>query len=117
MGSAWCTGSGFVVRRSALEQIGGFPVKSVAEDVLCSSMLLAGMCSQGPKCRVHSVSYCKTCLRGPMLGLLRGKAITGNGGTEWGYARIFSLSEEHSPLLVPSSSTRLLTPRSSVAFS
>ena len=40
MGVAWCTGSGYVVRRAALQQIGGFPTGSLAEDVCCSSMLL-----------------------------------------------------------------------------
>jgi cellulose synthase/poly-beta-1,6-N-acetylglucosamine synthase-like glycosyltransferase len=40
MGVAWCTGSGYVVRRKALEEIGGFPTGSLAEDVCCSSMLL-----------------------------------------------------------------------------
>lgn len=41
MGVAWCTGSGYAIRRAALHQIGGFPTGSVAEDVLCSSLLLA----------------------------------------------------------------------------
>lgn len=40
LGVAWCTGSGYVVRRSALNDIGQFPVGSVAEDVLSSTMLL-----------------------------------------------------------------------------
>lgn len=40
MGVAWCTGSGYVIRRAALEEIGGFPTGSLAEDVCCSSMLL-----------------------------------------------------------------------------
>ena len=40
IGSAWCTGSGYAVRRSALDQIGGFPTSSLAEDVFCSNMLL-----------------------------------------------------------------------------
>ncbi|OIW31243.1 hypothetical protein CONLIGDRAFT_631162 [Coniochaeta ligniaria NRRL 30616] len=40
MGVAWCTGSGYVVRRKALEDIGGFPLGSLAEDVCCSSLLL-----------------------------------------------------------------------------
>jgi cellulose synthase/poly-beta-1,6-N-acetylglucosamine synthase-like glycosyltransferase len=37
---AWCTGSGYAIRRSALEGIGNFPTGSLAEDVCCSSMLL-----------------------------------------------------------------------------
>lgn len=41
LGVAWCTGSGYVIRRNALNQIGQIPVGSVAEDVLCSTMLLA----------------------------------------------------------------------------
>ncbi|KAL9126813.1 MAG: hypothetical protein Q9217_004187 [Psora testacea] len=41
LGVAWCTGSGYVVRRSALDEIGQIPVGSVAEDVLCSTLLLA----------------------------------------------------------------------------
>lgn len=40
MGVAWCTGSGYVLRRKALQSIGGFPIGSLAEDVCCSSMLL-----------------------------------------------------------------------------
>jgi cellulose synthase/poly-beta-1,6-N-acetylglucosamine synthase-like glycosyltransferase len=40
MGVAWCTGSGYVMRRQALQDIGGFPIGSLAEDVCCSSMLL-----------------------------------------------------------------------------
>ena len=40
IGSAWCTGSGYAIRRSALDQIGGFPTGSLAEDVFCSNLLL-----------------------------------------------------------------------------
>jgi cellulose synthase/poly-beta-1,6-N-acetylglucosamine synthase-like glycosyltransferase len=40
LGVAWCTGSGYVVRREALEQIGNFPLGSLAEDVATSTMLL-----------------------------------------------------------------------------
>ncbi|KAK6387683.1 hypothetical protein LTS17_000952 [Exophiala oligosperma] len=40
LGVAWCTGSGYVLRRAALKSIGGFPIGSLAEDVCCSSMLL-----------------------------------------------------------------------------
>lgn len=40
LGVAWCTGSGYVMRRAALEAIGGFPTGSLAEDVCTSSMLL-----------------------------------------------------------------------------
>ncbi len=40
LGVAWCTGSGYVVRRSALDDIGQIPVGTVAEDVLSSTMLL-----------------------------------------------------------------------------
>ena len=39
-GVAWCTGSGYVIRRSALESIGGWPVGTLAEDTFTSSMLL-----------------------------------------------------------------------------
>ena len=34
-----CTGTGFVVRRSALEHIGGWPLAEAAEDLMCSSTL------------------------------------------------------------------------------
>ena len=37
--SAWCTGTGFVVRRKALDDIGGFPTISASEDLLVSVML------------------------------------------------------------------------------
>lgn len=40
MGVAWCTGSGYVVRRNALDEIGQIPIGSVAEDVLTSTLLL-----------------------------------------------------------------------------
>jgi cellulose synthase/poly-beta-1,6-N-acetylglucosamine synthase-like glycosyltransferase len=39
-GVAWCTGSGYLIRRSALEAIGGWPIGSLAEDVCTSSLLL-----------------------------------------------------------------------------
>ncbi len=39
-GVAWCTGSGYAIRRSALEAIGGWPVGSLAEDTFTSSLLL-----------------------------------------------------------------------------
>jgi cellulose synthase/poly-beta-1,6-N-acetylglucosamine synthase-like glycosyltransferase len=41
MGVAWCTGTGVLFRRSVIEEIGGWPVGSLAEDVLCSSMMHA----------------------------------------------------------------------------
>lgn len=40
LGVAWCTGSGYVVRRTALDEIGQIPTGSVAEDVLTSTLLL-----------------------------------------------------------------------------
>ncbi|PMB65940.1 Cellulose synthase catalytic subunit (UDP-forming) [Beauveria bassiana] len=40
LGVAWCTGSGYVVRREALDQIGNFPLGSLAEDVATSTLLL-----------------------------------------------------------------------------
>ena len=39
--AAWCTGSGFVVRRAALEQIGGFPEGHLQEDLLTSHLFSA----------------------------------------------------------------------------
>ncbi|KAF2091600.1 glycosyltransferase family 2 protein [Saccharata proteae CBS 121410] len=39
-GVAWCTGSGYLIRRSALEAIGGWPVGTLAEDTFTSSLLL-----------------------------------------------------------------------------
>lgn len=39
-GVAWCTGSGYAIRRKALEDIGGWPVGSLAEDTFTSSLLL-----------------------------------------------------------------------------
>lgn len=39
-GVAWCTGSGYAIRRAALEDIGGWPVGSLAEDTFTSSLLL-----------------------------------------------------------------------------
>merc|ERR1712000_505450 len=40
LGVAWCTGSGYIVRRDALDEIGNFPLGSLAEDVATSTMLL-----------------------------------------------------------------------------
>jgi hypothetical protein len=40
LGHADCLGSGYVMRRTALQSIGGFPTESLSEDVCCSSMLL-----------------------------------------------------------------------------
>lgn len=40
-GNASCDGSGFVMRREAIEMIGGWPTHSVSDDSLCSEMLLA----------------------------------------------------------------------------
>lgn len=40
MGVAWCTGSGSILRRAAIDSIDRFPIGSLAEDVCCSSMLL-----------------------------------------------------------------------------
>jgi len=40
LGVAWCTGSGYVMRRDALDSIGNFPLGSLAEDVCTSSMFL-----------------------------------------------------------------------------
>lgn len=40
LGVAWCTGSGYVVRREALDHIGNFPLGSLAEDVATSTLML-----------------------------------------------------------------------------
>lgn len=40
LGVAWCTGSGYVVRRTALDEIGNFPLGSLAEDVATSTLML-----------------------------------------------------------------------------
>ena len=40
MGSTWCGGSGYILRRAALEDIGGFPTESVGKDMYCSNILL-----------------------------------------------------------------------------
>ena len=40
LGVAWCTGSGYVLRRDALAEIGYFPLGSLAEDVATSSLML-----------------------------------------------------------------------------
>ena len=34
-----CTGSGFVVRRKALTEIGGWPLVDAGEDLMCSNLL------------------------------------------------------------------------------
>lgn len=40
LGVAWCTGSGYVVRREALDDIGNIPLGSLAEDVATSTLML-----------------------------------------------------------------------------
>lgn len=40
LGVAWCTGSGYVARRHALDEIGNFPLGSLAEDVATSTLML-----------------------------------------------------------------------------
>lgn len=40
LGVAWCTGSGYILRREALEEIGCFPQGSLAEDVATSTLML-----------------------------------------------------------------------------
>jgi cellulose synthase/poly-beta-1,6-N-acetylglucosamine synthase-like glycosyltransferase len=40
LGVAWCTGSGYILRREALEDIGMFPLGSLAEDVATSTLML-----------------------------------------------------------------------------
>ncbi|KAF7557062.1 hypothetical protein G7046_g6120 [Stylonectria norvegica] len=40
LGVAWCTGSGYVARREALDEIGNFPLGSLAEDVATSTLML-----------------------------------------------------------------------------
>lgn len=37
-GVAWCTGSGYAIRRAGLESIGGWPTGSLAEDTYTSSV-------------------------------------------------------------------------------
>jgi hypothetical protein len=40
LGHADCLGSGYIMRRAALEGIRGFPTESLSEDVCCSAALL-----------------------------------------------------------------------------
>lgn len=40
LGVAWCTGSGYVFRREAVEDIGMIPLGSLAEDVATSTLML-----------------------------------------------------------------------------
>jgi cellulose synthase/poly-beta-1,6-N-acetylglucosamine synthase-like glycosyltransferase len=39
--NGWCNGSGFVVRRKAVIEIGGWPTDSVCEDAMCANKLIA----------------------------------------------------------------------------
>ncbi len=39
LGAAACTGSGYILRRSALDDIGGWPLAEAGEDILCSYLL------------------------------------------------------------------------------
>lgn len=50
LGHADCLGSGYVMRRAALDSIGGFPTDSLSEDLCCSAKLLG----QGWKTRFVS---------------------------------------------------------------
>jgi hypothetical protein len=40
LGAAWCTGSGYICRREAIDDIGGIPIGSVAEDVATSNLMI-----------------------------------------------------------------------------
>lgn len=40
LGNANCLGSGYIMRRTALQAIGGFPTESLSEDACCSATLL-----------------------------------------------------------------------------
>lgn len=40
LNAAWCTGSGYICRRSALDDIGGIPVGGIAEDVATSNLFI-----------------------------------------------------------------------------
>jgi hypothetical protein len=40
LNAAWCTGSGYICRRTALDDIGGIPVGGVAEDVATSNLFI-----------------------------------------------------------------------------
>jgi hypothetical protein len=40
LGAAWCTGSGYVCRRKALDDIGGIPIGGIAEDVATSNLFI-----------------------------------------------------------------------------
>ena len=40
MGATWCGGSGYIIRRAALDSIEGYPTGSVGEDMYCSNVLL-----------------------------------------------------------------------------
>jgi len=40
LGHADCLGSGYIMRRAAVEDVGGFPIESLSEDVCCSARLL-----------------------------------------------------------------------------
>jgi cellulose synthase/poly-beta-1,6-N-acetylglucosamine synthase-like glycosyltransferase len=37
--AGWCHGTGWIVRRHALEEIGGFPAGTLSEDICCSTLL------------------------------------------------------------------------------
>lgn len=39
--AAWCTGSGWVMTRAAIDSIGGFPSASLTEDVYASILILS----------------------------------------------------------------------------
>lgn len=41
IGSAWCTGSGWIARRCAIDQMGGLPADFLNENILTSFLLLA----------------------------------------------------------------------------
>lgn len=39
LGCSQCSGSGYVMRRKALDSIGGWPLANIGEDIVCSNML------------------------------------------------------------------------------
>ena len=39
LGSSMCTGTGYIARRKALDDIGGWPLAETGEDYMCSALL------------------------------------------------------------------------------
>ncbi|HEX2872048.1 MAG TPA: glycosyltransferase [Polyangiaceae bacterium] len=112
-GFAYCCGTSFIVRRSGLDAIGGFPTEAVTEDVLTSTKLAkagystvyleetltTGLAPEGV--REYLTQRGRWCLGGVQVGLWKLSQLSGlslvarfltlEGALRWGYTSLSRL--------------------------